>query len=103
MNYTKPGHQFINCEVLESTHGVYKSIVVRDLGTNEFLILTIFPNWQDYIPKKGDKGFLEFEFCEANITKYIDSKGQESTYNGTYFVFRRFVKETECVQDEVIL
>ena len=79
--YCKPGYQVIKCKILEKDSGLYTSLVVIDLTTNQFLILTIFPNWQGEIPAKGDIGYIELEYCEAGITKYYDKVNNNSTNN----------------------
>lgn len=103
--YCKPGYQVIKCKILEKDSGLYTSLVVIDLTTNQFLILTVFPNWQGEIPAKGDIGYIELEYCEAGITKYYDKVNNNSNnlYKNTYFVFRQFVKETPTNKEDVIL
>lgn len=56
--YVKKGPQFIKCKILEKETGVYSNIVIIDLKSEDYLILTIFPNWQGVIPAKGEIGYI---------------------------------------------
>lgn len=98
------GPSFIKCEILEYQESLYGKLVLLDLATNSLIMLTVFPNWQGEVPKKGDVGYIEFEFCEAGITKYFDKHANNNnTYQNTYLVFKQFVKETVTSNKDVII
>lgn len=98
------GINFIKCEILEKRSHVYSTLVVENLKNNEYLILTIFPNWQGFIPEVGDIGYLEFEFVISGITKYYDHfLNKTEVYKNTQLVFKQFVKEEEKYINEDVL
>lgn len=93
--YYFSGPQTIKCCVLEVQEGLYSNLVVQDLATEKFLLLTVFPNWQGEIPKKGDIGYIEFEFVKAGVDKYFDkAQSQHFVYSNTYMFFKTYVKDT---------
>lgn len=94
----------VYCEVLENQSGEYGTIVVYDKNKNCYQMMTLFPNWQGVIPKKGDVGYLEYELCEAGVTKWYDSViGQHVPYKYSYVVFKQFVRETPKFTEEAQL
>lgn len=102
--YRKEGPQVIKCFVEEVSNELYNKVVIRDLNENKYLIVTIFPNWQGLIPKKGDTGFLQFEFVQAGKTQWYDKQASaHNFYLNTSFIFKEFVKETILPQNEKIV
>lgn len=100
----KQGPQFMYCKVLERQNDLYTLLVVEDLKAEELTILTVFPNWCGEIPQKGDIGYIEFEFCEAGVTKYFDRHTlKSSVYMNSYLVFKQFVKETKKDNLDIII
>lgn len=103
--YCKPGLQVVHSKVLEKCSGVYTQLVIRDIDTNQLIILTVFPNWQGIIPSKGDEGYIEFEYAEAGITKYFCKSDQShnNIYQNTYYVFRQYVAKTITNNEDVLI
>ena len=104
MTYLEKGPQTIHCKVIVKEDGLYKDIVVQDLTTNKFLIVTVFPNWQGYIPDIGDIGYMEFEYCIAGRTEWYDkSSGTFEVYKNNYFCFRQFIRENKIENKQITI
>ena len=103
--YCKPGLQVVHSKVLEKCSGVYSQLVIKDLDTNQLIILTIFPNWQGIIHSKGEEGYIEFEYVQAGLTKYYckENNSTDNIYLNTYFVFRQFVQKTITENKDVLI
>lgn len=103
--YCNKGPQFVKCVVLEKQSGLYSHLVIEDLNTHKYLILTVFPNWQGEIPNIGETGHIEFEYAEAGITKFYNKveKNMDGVYQNTYFVFKKFIKETINKNKDILI
>lgn len=102
--YRKDGPQVVKCDIYEVSNELYNKIVLRDLEAGKFLIITIFPNWQGVIPKKGDTGYLQFEYVRAGVTQWYNKQDQgHEYYLNTGFIFKEFVKETKPLENEQII
>ena len=95
--------QTIKCRVVEISKGTYSKIIVEDLSVHEYLMVTVFPNWQSPLPLKNQKGYMEFEFAEAGSKYFNKDTKQYDYYLNTYFVFKTFIPETPKNQEDVTL
>lgn len=91
------------CVVLQLEKGVYGKIVIEDFNSGEYITLTVFPNWQGEIPKRGDIGYIEFESVESGDIYFNKDTQQNEHFNGTYTIFKTFIRETPRNSEEVIL
>lgn len=102
--YYKPNPQTVKCQVVAKANCLYKSLVIQDLSNDNYLMLTVFPNWQGLIPEVGDVGFIEFEFAEAGKTEWFNKNLAEfNIYKNTYLVFKQFVKSSEIIENNKII
>lgn len=93
----------IRCRIVEVSKGTYSTLVVQDLQSLNFYMITVFPNWQNAIPDKNDKGFIEFEFAEAGTSYYNKDTKKHDTYLNTHFIFKNFINETPKNQEDITL
>jgi hypothetical protein len=82
------------CEVLECDQYIYSNIVVKDLETECLEIITIFPNWNGYIPEKGDIGYIKYREVEAG-DEYVTPTGERKNFKYNMTFFDKFVLKTE--------
>lgn len=94
----------IKCKILEFCSGLYSTLVVENLKNNEYLILTIFPNWIGTIPAVGEVGYIEYEFVVGGVDLYYDKEiDSQVKYSNTYYIFRKYVKETHIEENKITI
>ena len=96
------GRYTVKCKVLEVQKSTYTDIVICD-ATNSHNILTVFPNWEGYIPEKGDIGYCEFEVVKSG-DRYWDKYYGYKCYGYNMTIFKKFVLQTDTTPEgEIIL
>ncbi len=92
----------IHCELLvkEEDFMNYQTLVFKNLDNapfgNKYCMVTVWPNWQSYIPKEGDKGYLTYNSVTAGEDTYYDRTIDSNVkFNFTNLVFDKFVKKKE--------
>lgn len=86
----------------------YQTLVFRNLDKAPFgcnyCMVTVWPNWDSYIPEIGDIGFLTYDSVTAGVDTYYDRETQKIVkYNFTNLVFNKFVKEVDNSKKDIII
>jgi hypothetical protein len=102
MEYNK-GIQTIECKIVESVQSTYSTLVCRDTFDGNFFMCTVFPNWEGYIPSKGDVGYIEVEFVEGGDNYWEKDSGTTRKYNYTMLIFKRFILKVETTENKEII
>ena len=88
----------IYTKVLAIQNGLYRNIVflnldkISDLDA-KYITLTVCPNWEGYIPKINDIGFVEYKSVNAGDEYFHAAAKENKQYNYTANYFIRFIKE----------
>ena len=100
----------IHCELLVKEADImnYQTLVFKNLDKAPFgcnyCMVTVWPNWESYIPKVGDIGYLTYDSVTAGVDTYYDrSIDSIVKYNFTNLVFNKFVKEQDNSKKDIIL
>ena len=100
----------IHCQLLvkETDLMDYQTLVFRNLDKAPFgcnyCMVTVWPNWESYIPEIGDVGFLTYDSVTAGVDTYYDrDKDTIVKYNFTNLVFSKFVKEVDNSKKDIII
>ena len=87
----------------------YQTLVFQLLEKNcpfghAYCMVTVFPNWESKIPEIGDSGFLEYDEVEGGVDKYYDRVNNSmEVYNFSNLIYKRFVKEVDNSNKDIIL
>lgn len=73
----------------------------QQFGT-KYITCTRFPNWEGYIPKPDETGYLELEEHKAGQTAWWDGKGYQ-VHKCNVVQFLHFTKKYEQIETEIIL
>jgi hypothetical protein len=96
--------QTIKCNIVGIEKGTYTVFVVYDLINHDYKTITLYPNWQGYIPDQYEIGFLEFENVKSGDEYWDVNDKTMKVYNYSALVFHRFIKETNLTsKGEIIL
>lgn len=76
----------------------YQTLVFKNLDKapfgNTYCMVTVWPNWESYIPNVGEKGFLTYNSVTAGVDTYYNRETDSiMKYNFTNLIFDKFVKE----------
>ena len=100
----------IHCELLVKEADImnYQTLVFRNLDKApfgcEYCMVTVWPNWESYIPEVGDIGYLTYDSVIAGVDTYYDrSIDSIVKYNFTNLVFNKFVKEQDNSKKDIII
>jgi len=100
----------IHCELLVKEEDLmnYQTLVFKNLDKapfgNNYCMITVWPNWQSYIPEVGDKGYLTYNSVTAGEDTYYDRNSDSIVkFNFTNLVFEKFVKEQDNSKKDIIL
>ena len=100
----------IHCELLVKEADImnYQTLVFRNLDKApfgcEYCMVTVWPNWESYIPEIGDIGYLTYDSVIAGVDTYYDrSIDSIVKYNFTNLVFNKFVKEQDNSKKDIII
>ena len=90
----------IHCKLLAKEVDLmdYQTLVFKNLDEApfgcEYCMVTVWPNWESYIPEIGDKGFLTYNSVTAGVDTYFNRDTSSiMKYNFSNLVFEKFVKE----------
>lgn len=100
----------IHCKLLvreDDTMG-YKVLVFKNLDNAPFgqnyCMVTVWPNWESYIPETGDIGYLTYDSVIGGIDTYYDRISDSIVkYNFTNLIFNKFVKERDNSKKDIII
>ena len=100
----------IHCELLVKEVDImnYQTLVFKNLDEApfgcEYCMVTVWPNWESYIPEIGDIGYLTYDSVIAGVDTYYDrSIDSIVKYNFTNLVFNKFVKEQYNSKKDIII
>ena len=100
----------IHCELLVKEADImnYQTLVFKNLDKApfgcEYCMVTVWPNWESYIPEIGDIGYLTYDSVTAGVDTYYDrSIDSIVKYNFTNLVFNKFVKEQDNSKKDIII
>lgn len=87
----------------------YSTLVFKSLENNcpfghSYCMITVFPNWQSYIPEIEDVGYLMYDEVEGGKDTYYDRNTDSiMKYNFSNLIFKKFVKEQDNSKKDIIL
>lgn len=100
----------IHCKLLVKEADImnYQTLVFKNLDKApfgcEYCMVTVWPNWESYIPKVGDIGYLTYDSVTGGVDTYYDrSIDSIVKYNFTNLVFNKFVKEQDNSKKDIII
>jgi len=100
----------IHCKLLVKEHDFadYYTLVFKNLDNASFghnyIMVTVFPNWQSRIPEVEEKGYLTYDFVEGGIDTYYDRAIDSIVkYNFTNLIFKKFVNEVDNSNKDIII
>ena len=100
----------IHCQLLAKEADLmgYQTLVFKNLDSAPFghiyCMVTVWPNWESYIPEKGDTGFLTYDSVIAGVDTYYDRDSDSIVkYNFTNLVFNKFVREIDNSKKDIII
>ena len=100
----------IHCKLLAKEVDLmdYQTLVFKNLDKApfgcEYCMVTVWPNWESYIPEIGDIGYLTYDSVTGGVDTYYDRTLDTIVkYNFTNLVFNKFVKETDNSKKDIII
>jgi hypothetical protein len=100
----------IHCKLLvkEADLMNYQTLVFKNLDKApfgcEYCVVTVWPNWESYIPEVGDIGYLTYDSVTGGVDTYYDRTLDTIVkYNFTNLVFNKFVKEIDNSKKDIII
>ena len=87
----------------------YHTLVFKVLENNlpfghSYLMVTVFPNWQTPIPSLEEVGYLMYDQVIGGLDTYYDrSTDSIVKYNFSNLIFKKFVKEVDSYNKDIIL
>ncbi len=100
----------IYCKLLAKESDVmnYQTLVFRNLEKapfgQQYIMVTVWPNWESRIPEIEEKGYLTYDFVQAGIDTFYDRTiDSDVKYKFTNLVFKKFVKELDNSTKDIIL
>lgn len=100
----------IHCKLLVKEVDLmdYQTLVFKNLDKApfgcEYCMVTVWPNWESYIPEVGDIGYLTYDSVTGGVDTYYDRTLDTIVkYNFTNLVFNKFVKETDNSKKDIII
>ena len=100
----------IHCKLLAKEADLmnYQTLVFKNLDKApfgcEYCMVTVWPNWESYIPEIGDIGYLTYDSVTGGVDTYYDRTLDTIVkYNFTNLVFNKFVRETDNSKKDIII
>lgn len=101
----------IKCQLIASECDAldYHTLVFKVLENNcpfghSYVMNTVFPNWESRIPDLNEIGYLEYDEVEGGIDTYYDRNTDSiMKYNFSNLIFKRFVKEQDNSNKDIII
>ena len=87
----------------------YHTLVFKVLENNppfghSYLMVTVFPNWQSPIPSMDEIGYLMYDEVVGGVDTYYDRNTDSIVkYNFSNLIFKKFVKEVDSSNKDIIL
>ena len=100
----------IHCKLLVKEVDLmdYQTLVFKNLDKApfgcEYCMVTVWPNWESYIPEIGDIGYLTYDSVTGGVDTYYDRALDTIVkYNFTNLVFNKFVREIDNSKKDIII
>ena len=100
----------IHCKLLAKEVDLmdYQTLVFKNLDKApfgcEYCMVTVWPNWESYIPSIGDIGYLTYDSVTGGVDTYYDRTLDTIVkYNFTNLVFNKFVREVDNSKKDIII
>ena len=100
----------IHCKLLVKEVDLmdYQTLVFKNLDKApfgcEYCMVTVWPNWESYIPEIGDIGYLTYDSVTGGVDTYYDRTLDTIVkYNFTNLVFNKFVREVDNSKKDIII
>lgn len=100
----------IHCQLLAKEEDLmnYQTLVFKNLDEAPFgcnyCMVTVWPNWESYIPIVGEIGYLTYNSVTAGVDTYYDRELNSIVkYNFTNLVFDKFVREQDNSKKDIII
>jgi hypothetical protein len=100
----------IHCKLLAKEADLmnYQTLVFKNLDKApfgcEYCMVTVWPNWESYIPEVGDIGYLTYDSVTGGVDTYYDRTLDTIVkYNFTNLVFNKFVREIDNSKKDIII
>ena len=100
----------IHCTLLAKEEDImnYQTLVFKNLDNapfgNQYCMVTVWPNWESYIPSIGDIGYLTYDNVIAGVDTYYDRNTNSIVkYNFTNLIFNKFVREQDNSKKDILL
>lgn len=101
----------VKCKLLAKEHDIcgYQTLVFKILQENipfgkQYIMTTVFPNWESRIPDLGETGYLMYDEVIGGIDTYYNRETKTiEVYNFTNLIFKKFVKEEDNSTKNIIL
>ena len=87
----------------------YHTLVFKVLENNppfghSYVMVTVFPNWQSSMPSMEEVGYLMYDEVIAGIDTYYNRNTDSIVkYNFSNLIFKKFVKEKDNYNKDIIL
>lgn len=89
--------------LLDYTTLVFKNLDSAPFGHN-YVMTTMFPNWEARIPDDGEIGYLEYVEIKAGTDTWYDRTQQSFIpYNYNMIQFIKFVKEKDNSRKDILI
>ena len=99
----------VHCKLIAAQNDImgYRIFVFENLEMNppfghKYVMVTVYPRWQGYIPELGDNGFLTYSCVIAGEEYYDRKTGNTEKYKYTQVFFEKFVKENSDTSNKDI-
>lgn len=101
----------IKCKLIARENDVfdYSTLVFKVLENNcpfghSYCMVTVFPNWQSRIPDINEIGYLEYDEVIGGVDTYYDRCTDAIVkYNFSNLIFKRFIKEQDNSNENIII
>lgn len=100
----------IHCKLLAKEVDLmdYQTLVFKNLDKApfgcEYCMVTVWPNWESYIPEVGDIGYLTYDSVTGGVDTYYDRTLDTIVkYNFTNLIFNKFVREIDNSKKDIII
>ena len=84
----------IKCQLLEYEKELYIHYVFKNLDTNDYIMVSRYPNWDHKDLEIGDIGYLTYYDVYAGKTTFV-MNDIEYRYSTTHTAFYKFIWEKE--------
>ena len=100
----------LHCELVAKENDIlnYQTLVFKNLNSapfgHNYIMTTVFPNWESYIPEIGEVGYLLYDEVTGGIDTYYDRVTDSIVkYNYSNFIFKKFVREVDSFKKDILL